>query len=427
MNLGFYRLLAPLTPPLYAAALPRRAKRGKEDPLRQGERWARAMAPRPQGKLIWFHAASVGESLALLSLFRRLRAARPDVSILLTTCTVTSTIALENAGLPDGVTHQYSPVDTPGACRRFLAHWRPDICVVAEFDLWPELLAQTKATGMPMLLINTRVSDRRLKARQKAGRLYSDILKFFDAILLQDDPTLPRMVELGAQTSKMRVIGALKSAAEPLPDQPEPRAAFEAAVGDRPVWVAGSANIVEAPNLMRAQAILKERAPGTLFLLAPRHTFTAPDWIKAAKAEGLSYALRSEGALPTPDTDVYIADTTGEMGIWYRAAPISFIGNSLPATGPALTGKNPFEAIQLGSMILHGPDLGNFQDSYERLAAAKAALQVDDAQALADAVLQMQDEGARAPFIAAATGVVQESQSTLDETEKLVLETLART
>lgn len=426
MNLALYRLLAPLTPLLYTVALPRRARHGKEDPERMGERWARRMAPRPQGKLIWFHAASVGESLALLSLFRRLRAARPEVSILLTTCTVTSTIALEKAGLPEGVTHQYSPVDTPGACRRFLAHWRPDLAVVAEFDLWPELLARTKATGIPMLLINTRVSERRLKARQKAGRLYSDLLDYFEAILLQDEPTVPHMIELGASRERMRVIGALKSAAEPLPDQPEPRAAFEAALGGRPVWVAGSANIVEAGNLMRAQAIVRKTSPETLFLLAPRHTFTAPDWVKAAEAEGLRVALRSDGALPGADTDVYIADTTGEMGIWYRVAPIAFIGNSLPDSGPALTGKNPFEAIQLGAMILHGPDLGNFADSYERLSAAQAAVQVNSPEDLAQAILAMGDEAARVPYVAAATQVVAESQSTLDETEKLVLETLER-
>lgn len=426
MNLALYRLLAIFSPALYAVALPRRQKRGKEDPKRQGERWARQMALRPDGRLIWFHAASVGESLALLSLFRRLRKSAPDVSILLTTCTVTSSVALEKAGLPDGVIHQYSPVDTPGACRRFLTHWKPDLCVVAEFDLWPELLAQTKASGAAMLLINTRVSDRRLKARQRAGKLYSDVLEYFEAILLQDEPTVARMVELGAAPEKMRVIGALKSAAEPLPDQSGPREEFEAALNGRPIWAAGSANIVEAGNLMRAHAIIKESLPETLFLLAPRHSFTAQDWAKAADAERLTYSVRSQGALPSAETDVYIADTTGEMGIWYRSSPIAFIGNSLRDHGPELTGKNPFEAIQLGAMIVHGPDLGNFTDSYERLSTAGAAIEVSSPEELAATVLEMQSAKSREPYVAAAKRVVADSQSTLDETEKLVLETLPR-
>lgn len=411
-----YLALSLIASPLWAMALRLRARAGKEDPARLSEKWGRASAPRPDGPLIWMHGVSVGESAALLTLIERLRAARPDVTVLLTTITLASAQALAKRKLPDGVIHQFLPVDTPTAVRRFVTHWRPDLAVVAEADWWPRLLIAVKKTGCPMVLLNTHVTPRRYRRRKRNPQANGWLMDMFDLIHVQDQRSFDLYRDLGAPMDKMTVTGVLKAASNPLPDLPDARAELEGQIGPRPRWLAASTKAQEEPQLFDAHARALETLPDLLLLIAPRQvrdtdkteasalTRFAPDQI----------ARRSRGDTITPATRVYIADTIGEMGLWYRLAPVAYTGQSLPVEERILGGKNPFEAASLGCMILHGPNVANFREAYDRLHDAGGALEVADSATMAAAVVQAQDPAFRAPFIAGAEAVQAQNMQPLD-------------
>ncbi len=414
--LRLYLGFAAVSGPLWRWLLRRRQRQGLEDARRGGEKLGHFTLPRPEGRLLWFHAVSVGESMALVTLLERLAAAHPDVSMLLTTHTVTSAEALAARGLPARVLHQFAPADTPAVLGRFLAHWRPDALIVAEADLWPVMLIRAKRAGLPMLLLNTHVTERRYRRRRKMVRTNGWLMNLFDAILVQDALSMARYLDLGAPADKMSVMGVLKAASAPLPDRPEARALLQAQIDGRPLWFAASTKVVEEPQLFEAHALALADCPSLLFLIAPRQRTEADATEAAARARFAPEAIarRSRGEGIGPQTLVYIADTIGEMGLWYRLAPVAYTGNSLRVPGTPLTGKNPFEAIALGAMVLHGPDVGNFAEAYARLNAAGGALQVEDAAAMARAVVKAQDPAFRAPFLAGAARVQAENQHPLD-------------
>jgi 3-deoxy-D-manno-octulosonic-acid transferase len=416
LALWAYLGLAALSGPAWRLVTALRARTGRDDPARVAEKHGRYALSRPAGPLVWFHAVSVGEAQALVTLLDRLTAARPDLQVLLTTHTRTSAQVLAARGLPPRVIHQFAPADYPGAVARFLDHWRPDAGVVAEADLWPWLLTRARARGMPLLLLNTHVTARRYRRRRRIAASNGALLRLFEAILVQDADSLTRYTELGAPAERMAVMGVLKAAAAPLPDRPEARAALAAQIGSRPVWLAASTRDLEEPQLMQAQALARAERPDLLLIIAPRQPQAADATEAAARARFPAEAIarRSRGEAITPATAVYIADTIGEMGLWYRLAPVAYTGNSLPVPGTTLTGKNPFEAAALGVLILHGPHVGNFADAYARLQAAGGAVQVDGPEALARAVLAAQDPAFRAPYLAGAARVQAENRHPLE-------------
>jgi len=412
--------------PLWRLALRIRTRHGREDPLRVSEKLGRYTVARPEGRVLWFHAVSVGEAQALVTLLNRLTARHPQISILLTTVTLASAQALAARGLPERVIHQFAPADYPAAVRRFLAHWRPDALIVAEADMWPQTLMQARRAGLPMMLINTHVTERRYRRRIKYASTNGYLMGLFDPILVQDEDSMRRYVDLGADPARMSVMGVLKAASDPLPDRPEDRAQLAAAIGTRPVWLAASTKVIEEPQVIDAHVLARAECPDLLLIIAPRQRTEADKTEAAARARFLpnQVARRSRGDALTPETAVYIADTIGEMGLWYRLAPVAYTGNSLPVPGTPLTGKNPFEAVALGAMVLHGPDVGNFSHAYARLKAAGGALEVADAAAMARAVAAAQDATFRAPYLAGAAQVQAENmhplQVSLDAMEDLL-------
>jgi 3-deoxy-D-manno-octulosonic-acid transferase len=414
--LRLYLGFAALSAPLWRLALWLRQRKGREDGARGAEKLGRYTVARPEGPLMWFHAVSVGEAQALVTLLQRLTVAHPDLSILLTTHTLASAHALAARGLPDRVIHQFAPADYPAAVRRFLTHWQPDALIVAEADMWPVMLLQAKRAGLPMVLINTHVTERRYRRRRKIAATNGYLMNLFDTILVQDAPSMTRYVDLGAPADKMSVMGVLKAASDPLPDRPAERANLAAQIGDRPVWLAASTKVIEEPQLMAAHAKAVTALPDLLFIIAPRQRTEADRTEAAARALFAPEAIarRSRGEAITARTTVYIADTIGEMGLWYRLAPVAYTGNSLRVEGTPLTGKNPFEAVALGVMVLHGPDVGNFAEAYARLQAAGGALQVDGPDAMAEAVVAAQDPACRAPYLAGAARVQAENLHPLD-------------
>jgi 3-deoxy-D-manno-octulosonic-acid transferase len=395
--------------PLVALYLSRRMARGKEDRERFAERQGIASRRRPPGPLVWVHAASNGEAVSMLALIDRLLVERPALSVLVTTGTVTSARLLAHRLPADRAWHQYVPVDRPIYVRRFLEHWRPDLALWVESELWPNLIAETDRRGVPLLLLNGRMSLRSFNGWQRLPGMIGPLLAAFELCLAQDELQAERFRRLGAAAAAS--VGDLKTAAAPLPfDEGELRR-LGADAADRPLWLAASTHAGEEEAVAEAHRGLMRERPGLLTIIAPRHPVRAPEIAAMLQRQGLNVARRSLGEALDSSIDVYLADTLGELGLFYRLAGIAFIGGSLTPVG----GHNPLEAALLDCAILHGPDMSNCAAMAQSLAAAGATIEVRDAGGLAAAVGRLlADPVERAARAAAATGVAADNRAVLD-------------
>ena len=371
-----YRLVAMAAAPVVPLFLARRLKQGKEHRLRLAERHGEAGTERPQGPLVWLHGASVGELASVLPLIQRI-AAR-GVSMLVTTGTVTSGEIAEQR-LPAGVIHQFLPIDVPRFVRRFLAHWQPDLALFVESDLWPNLVIETSLRRVPMILVNGRVSERSFRRWRYLPRTIGNLLERFDLCLARTPADAGRFVDLGAP--RVVTSGDLKLDVPAPPADPAELKRLAEMFGDRPVIAAASTHAGEEEAVIAAHARLRENFPGLLTLIAPRHPERGANVVDLVKAAGLGVAQRSRGEQPSQETDIYVADTMGELGLLYRLAPVVFIGGSLVQHG----GQNPIEPAKLGAAILHGPHVWNFAELYGALDAAEGAMPVENAEGLVKA------------------------------------------
>lgn len=378
MILSLYRGLTTLGGPLINYYLERRMARGKEDRARFAERRGLAGRPRPEGRLVWLHAASVGESVSMLPVIERLQA-RPGVTVLLTTGTVTSA-ALMAERLPHGAIHQYVPVDRLSWVRRFLDHWRPDLALWAESEFWPNLLVETAARAVPLILLNGRISDRSFAKWSRQPRLARELLGCFSLCLGQTPEDADRLRALGAP--KVACHGNLKFAAPPLPVVDGDLAEMRHHLGDRPRWLAVSTHAGEEEIAGQVHQRLKDRFPGLLTIVVPRHPNRGDEIAAELSSLGLSVAQRAKRQLPGDACDIFLADTMGELGLFIRLAPIAFVGKSLAGEG----GQNPLEPARLGASVLFGPHMGNFLEIARRMREGGAAHAVADQAELAEAV-----------------------------------------
>ena len=361
--------------PLAERLLRRRLAEGKEDPRRLPERRGLAAAPRPDGPLVWLHGASVGETLSLLQMIRRMGEERPELSFLMTSGTVTSAGILADR-MPPRTVHQFAPMDLRPWVRRFLDHWRPDVAVLAEGELWPATIVECRARGVPLALINARMTERSFRRWWRLGRgAARALLHRLDHVQAQDGPTAHRLLALGLPPERLEVTGTLKEGAAPLPHDEAEMARLTAEFAGRPVWLAASTHDGEEALAAGAQAHALRSWHKLLMILAPRHPERGAAISHGLREAGWKVARRSEGEAVTGTTQIYLADTLGEMGLWYRLAPVSFVGGSLVDVG----GHNPFEPAALGSAVLHGPHVHNFADIYARLSQAGGARRVDGA------------------------------------------------
>ncbi len=377
-----YRTLTVLLGPAIDIYLSRRLAGGKEDRSRFGERRGEAGQPRPEGPLVWIHAASVGEAVSVLPVAERLRAQRPDIHLLLTTGTVTSARLMEQR-LPAGAIHQYVPVDRPNGVRRFLDHWRPALALWVESELWPNLIFETRRRGVPMLLLNARMSPSSLRRWRRIPGLIRQLLQSFDLCLTQSAAEARRLRDLGAQSAEY--AGNLKAAAPPLPADEAALQDLRTTLDRRPRWLAASTHAGEEKAVGLAHLRMRRQFPGLLTIVAPRHPDRGGEIADELRSLGLAVARRATGQPVADDTDVYLADTMGELGLFYRLADIAFLGGSLIAHG----GQNPLEAARLGCTVLHGPHIFNFSEAIASLTAADAARQVTDEETLAQAVADL--------------------------------------
>jgi 3-deoxy-D-manno-octulosonic-acid transferase len=382
-SLTAYRAAARMISPLAGTVLKARARRGKEDPERLRERLGHPSLPRPPGPLAWMHAVSVGESLSLLPLIAALRAERPDLAILVTSGTQASAEILARR-LPAGALHQYAPVDTPAAVGRFIRHWRPDVGLFVESELWPNLILAARKTGTRLALISARVTDksaRRWAARPAAARA---MLASFELILAQEAATEQRLSSLGGVVSGRL---NLKRLGEALPYDAEELADLKALLGGRQVVVAASTHPGEEALIAGAAASL---SPRPLTIIVPRHPELSSDI--ARDLADHRFALRSAGEAIEPETDVYLADTLGEMGLFLRLADVAVMGGSF---GRGVGGHNPLEPARVGVGVISGPDIANFASIYAEMVEAGGGLVVQDDQGLARALSQVLGDRAR--------------------------------
>jgi len=335
----------------------------------------------------------------MLPLIAALRGRAPGLHCLVTTGTVAAARVVAER-LPDGCIHQYAPVDTAGVVRCFLDHWRPDLALWVESEFWPRLMVETARRSVPMMLLNARISERSARRWDHVPGMAAALVRLFAAIAAQDAPSAARLAAMGADPARVAVTGNLKAKIDPPACDPDALAALRARLEGRPVWLAVSTHAPE--ELAVAEAHRAAGLPGLLTILAPRHPERGGEIAALLAGQRLAVARRTQGGLPGPGTDVWIADTLGEAGLWFRLAPVSFVGGSLAPRG----GHNPFEAAALGSAILHGPSTGNFAPAYTALDAAGGAERVNDGRALGNAVARLiGDWTARGAMSAAAERV----------------------
>ncbi len=360
--LFLYRWLVILATPFLKIHLRRRLARGKEDPARLYERFGGASLPRPKGKLLWIHAASVGESVSVLKLISELTQQYPQIRILLTTGTVTSAKLMAQR-LPKSVIHQYIPLDVPNWMARFLDHWQPDHTIILESELWPNMLSAIKERGFSCWLVNARLSPKSYRRWSFFKGVFTTLVSVFDRIFTPTLETLERLKDLGACQAELSVN--LKYTTDPLPFDVTELADLKQSI-NRPILAIVSTHAGEEAFVLDSVNVLKKNNPTLLVILAPRHPDRAETILRILSDRRLTVARRSLREVPSKKTDVWLIDTIGDLGLVYSLSPVCVLGGSFEAIG----GHNPIEPYNLGCIVVQGKNTFNFTDTNQILASA---------------------------------------------------------
>ncbi|MEY8830600.1 3-deoxy-D-manno-octulosonic acid transferase [Sedimentitalea sp. XS_ASV28] len=374
-----YRGAARVLSPLAYLLVARKLRRHDVSPRRMHERLGNASEHRPAGRLIWFHAASVGESLSVLTLITHMGDYLTDAEFLITSGTATSA-ALIARRLPPRTRHQFAPLDAPGPIRRFYDHWQPDAGIFVESELWPGILAEGHQRGVPLALLNARLSEKSAATWQKVPATARFVLDRFDLMLTQNAEIADRLLSIGADPARVEVGSNLKATSAPLPVDHDTLEQMRRALGDRPAWVASSTHPGEEQVVLQAHQTLLQDHPDLCLILVPRHPERGNDVATLVRDAGLSMARRTAQEPITDDIQVYMADTLGETGTWYALSPLVFLGGSLRPIG----GHNPYEVAQAGAAVMTGPHVSNFAETYAPLFDMGGAVEVSDAASLAN-------------------------------------------
>ncbi len=379
-----YTAASMLLVPFFAWIETRKLRRAGFSIVRAHEKLGHATELRAgAGPLIWFHAASVGESMSVLALIAELGRIAPRTQFLITSGTATSAQMIADR-LPPRTVHQFAPLDSPGPVKRFLAHWRPNGAVFVESELWPQMLRHTKESGAKLILVNARLSETSRAAWARRPKTAAFVLSAFDLILTQNDEMAEAMVAMHAPADRVARGINLKALSAPLAQDPVVLAQVRTALRGRPVWVAASTHKGEEEIVLDAHRSLLKSHPDLLLLLVPRHPTRRAEVARLIDQRGLRFVKRSDGVQPE-DCEVYLADTLGELGNWYALTEVIFLGGSLKPVG----GHNPFEVAQTGSGVISGPEVFNFSETYAEMEQSGAAHLVSNAVALADMVHAM--------------------------------------
>ena len=386
-----YLLLARAMTPVWRWALQRRLQRGKETAQSLAQKWVLEPIPRPQGPLVWGHAVGVGEAMALAGLFAQMGQLWPQANFLITTTARTSGDALHQTGLPPRCLHQFAPVDTPKTVARFLEHWQPALAIWCEMDLWPALLDATAQRGIPRVLVNARLDAEGLAKRRWGRWIYQALLPGFSTLWAQNEATRDGLMALGARANQVVVTGTLKAMSPPLACDPVQWHDWQKTLGTRPVWLLASSHPGEEQLALQVHELLRRQHPQALLLIAPRAPARGAEVLRCCPSGTLLRTTSSQR--PTDSDAVYVANTLGEMGLWFRLAPVAMVGGSWAAVG----GHNPHEPLALGCRVVHGPHVQNFAESYADLDALELSQLALDAAAIAHAVLTVWTQPSTAP------------------------------
>jgi 3-deoxy-D-manno-octulosonic-acid transferase len=371
--------------PFLGAILNWRLKRGKEDAERIGERRGIPSVERPSGALVWVHGASVGEVLSMQPLVEHIR--KQGFSVLVTAGTVTAAQTVAQR-MPSGTIHQYIPLDAPPFIESFLDHWQPGLALIAESEFWPNLLIETSNRNIPLALVNGRLSQRSFSRWKYAKKTVSALLSNFDLCLAQDHDVADRLTELGAR--RVIATGNLKFDVSPPPADAHDMQEMKRTIHNRPVFLAASTHRGEDEAVIDAHIEVMEKVPNLLTIIVPRHPERGGEIAELVQDYQLVPAMRSRNHLPDRGTHIYVADTIGELGLFYRLAPIVFMGGSLIKHG----GQNPIEPAKLDNAILHGPYVHSFTSIYSELNRQHAAATVTNAHSLAASLMRLLEDPA---------------------------------
>lgn len=407
--LGVGALLSPVAKPL----LKHRLAKGKEDPARWREKLGEATLARPDGPLVWLHGVGVGEVMALRGLIEHLAHERPDLNFLVTSSARSSgDVFAQN--MPAKTRHQYLPLDLPTPVAAFLDHWKPDLAVWSDQEVWPRMAVAVAGRAIPQAYVAARITGRSAKAKSKFGNAYGDLYRLLDRRHAQDAATATHLTALMGDDTPVQVTGSIKAAGAPLTFDPDVLAAFNAIKNRRRVWLLASSHAADEAMALAAHRIICDTDPSTLLIIAPRVLARANDIADVAKDIGFATTLRSTQSLPDDTTSVYIADTFGELGTWYRTASIALIGG----TFDTIEGHNPWEPATLGAAILHGPQFANFALDFKALGDNAGCRLVRSSDEIARAIMDPKTlDLPKAASIAQAkmrSGTVQITQDLLD-------------
>lgn len=412
-----YLRLSPILRLFARRHLERRIVRGKEDAQRYYEKLGQSKIPRPDGPLVWMHAVGVGEVLALPALIREMQRLDPTINLLLTSSTRTSAQAIQH-NLPPRTIHQFLPLDSPHYVKRFLDHWQPQLSVWAERDIWPAFICEIKQRGIPMALINGRMSLASGDSKQKAPRFFAALYARFNFIEVQDQVSADQFARLGVALANISVTGSLKAGADALADQPERRMALQKALQNRPLWLAASTHPDDEIEVFKAHTKLLQHHPDTCLILAPRDPSRAKRIQKHARDLGFQAAILSTDSTNISDIQIAILDTVGQLGVWYRLADRCFVGGSFSEVG----GHNPYEPALLDCAISHGPNVTNFADDYAAFHREDAVTQVRNSEELAKTLLDPTFLHSRQN----ANKLAKQGKSSVTKTAKRLLSLLQR-
>ena len=408
--LSGYRWTGAAVYPLLGPYLAYRAAKGKEERDRRSERYGRSQVTRPNGPLIWFHAASVGETIAVIPLVEEV--VSRNISVVLTTGTVTSANICQDR-LGDKVIHQYVPLDLKPAISNFLDHWKPDLAIISESEIWPMTILELGARRMPQILVNGRMSDTSFARWNRSSVLAEALFENLSHVIAQSDLDGKRFSDLGARS--VSISGNLKVDTDLPPFSKDDLAVLKKQLGSRPSWAAISTFEGEESLVADAFINVKKNIKNPLSIIVPRHVERSDAIEKMLLDKGLKVARRSRGDEITPDIDIYIGDTTGEMGLYLSLTKIVFVGKSLTGEG----GQNPLEPAMLGCAILSGPNVQNFRDSYRALLQNGAARIVKDGAGLEACLMHLlENDDVRDTMIEAGQSTLLTMRGSLDITVK---------
>lgn len=376
LYLGAYRCLTSVFSILAKRHLRKRVKRGKEDPNRWVEKLGLPSTPRPQGPLIWLHAVGLGETLALRGVIAAISKHRPEAQFLVTSSTLASAQTFAK-NLPERTIHQFLPLDISAYTKRFLDHWKPDLVIWSEQDIWPNFIDQVARRKIPQVLINARMAEHSFGKKQKTKKLFSFVYNCFDVISAQDQKTAENIENLGV-SKPIRVDGSLKPFAPPLQVDDIDLAHLRAQTMDRTIHLVASSHAKTETVVIDAFADYIKTEPKALLIIAPRDITRLEAILGTVKH--FRVGVRSFGEVPEASTQIYIADTFGDMGLWYSLANTAVIGG----TFSDVEGHNPWEAVQIGCSVIHGPRTANFMYDYAVLDENKAALPIATASDLGE-------------------------------------------